>query len=85
MKKFCLHDYIDIENDRGQKFERTKNDIMSESVLVSGYYVDDGSETIKDGNLCLCIGISKKAWWKSLSIRSRWEGLITTSAMSLIE
>lgn len=34
MKKNCLHDYIDIENDRGQEFERTKNDIMSESVLV---------------------------------------------------
>lgn len=49
MKKFCLQDYIDIENDRCQEFERTKNDIMSESVLVSGYYVDDGSETIKDG------------------------------------
>lgn len=49
MKKFCLHDYIDIENDRVQEFERAKNDIMSKSVLVSGYYVDDGSETIKDG------------------------------------
>lgn len=49
MKKFCLHDYIDTENDRGQEFERTKNYIMFESVHVSGYYVDDGSETIKDG------------------------------------
>ena len=40
MKKICLHDYIDIENDRGQEFERTKNDIMPEIFLVSGYYVD---------------------------------------------
>lgn len=49
MKKFFPQDYIDIENDRGQEFERTMNDIMPECVLVSGYYVDDGSETIKDG------------------------------------
>ena len=49
MKKFFPQDYIDIENDRGQEFERAKNDIMSKSVLVSGCYVDDGSETIKDG------------------------------------
>lgn len=40
MKKICLHDYIDIENDRGQEFERTKNDIMPESVLekIQLYY-----------------------------------------------
>lgn len=50
MKKICLHDYIDIKNNRGQEFGRTKNDIMPESVLVSGDYVDTGSETIKDGN-----------------------------------
>lgn len=50
MKKFCLHDYIDIENDRGQEFERTKNDIMSESVLVSGYYVYEDAVSTKKAN-----------------------------------
>lgn len=50
MKKFCLHDYIDIENDRGQEFERTKNDIMPEIVLVSGYYVDEDAVSTKKAN-----------------------------------
>ena len=45
MKKFCLHDYID-----GQEFERTKSDIMSESVLVSGYYVDEDAVSTKKAN-----------------------------------
>lgn len=51
MKKFCLHNYIDIENDRGQEFERTMNDIMPESVLVSGYYyVDEDAISTKKAN-----------------------------------
>lgn len=41
--------YYDTENERDQDFERMKNDIMAEGVLLSGFYVADGSETIKDG------------------------------------
>lgn len=41
--------YYDTENERDQDFERMKNDIMTEGVLLSGFYVADGSELIKDG------------------------------------
>lgn len=50
MKKFFPQDYIDIENDRGQEFERTMNDIMPECVLVSGYYVDEDTVSTKKAN-----------------------------------
>ena len=41
--------YYDTENERDQDFERIKNDIMAEGFFVSGFYVADGSETIKEG------------------------------------
>lgn len=41
--------YYDTENERDQDFERMKNDIMTEGVLLSGFNVADGSVTIKDG------------------------------------
>lgn len=41
--------YYDTENERDQDFERIKNDIMAEGFFVSGFYVADGIETIKDG------------------------------------